>query len=344
MLKKPKGNINSYLALGFFGHAHTTGICEFLHSVLGYEYVYKVDYREDVRRCIPIEIPIHLADDLKAYKRDGIELYHRQLDVERRHRAFMLSGKMEQYDPRSFGEIVNNYLVDVTGDKSMRECVLTLLEEVIVKWNTNRYAPQYTHEIVLACILSLLDVDILQKYKYLNKGVIERMINYIKKRPMRFKKYGKNRCILRFDEDEKELLSPIEELLLRADKKFIKVFHLDDLDHLYEIDNVHIANNVRLKVRTILRLFGAKEIDLYNWAMEVVKIVSGFCNGLYNARYKNALIMSIAIILVKIRSSWSEVYIIDHLTGREKVDPKVVIPMIQLIESKLENFIGNKFL
>ena len=335
MLKKPKDNTNSYLSLGFFGNAHIINIQEFLQKVLGYGIVYKRE-RKASRRCVSFDEPIDLMTDLKQYHREDLHLYIKQLERERNS----IEGIFGLDDPKSnmeykksyFSDRIEKYLLLAFGETSLKECVHNLVEEIVVKWCKGLFSS--VDNIVVASIVYMVD-ESSYKFKDVDWRAIKRMINYIKKRKFTFRKYGKNKCVSMTDSDQ-ELLTPEETKIIEVDGEIKKIFKLNDPDHLEFITEKEITDFVK-RVLDIL-VIGQYFIDdnIFNCVGRIIRMsVNDWCAGVYNALYKNSLVITTVIVIVKSSTGWSDSVIIDSLERSNKVDIKVVIPMVNFIERRL---------
>jgi hypothetical protein len=67
MFKKPRGSMNSYITVGFFGHSHSNSIANCLvHNKRWYEVKYQSD---DSDRCISVNGRVDINSDLEEYSK-----------------------------------------------------------------------------------------------------------------------------------------------------------------------------------------------------------------------------------------------------------------------------------
>ena len=84
MLKTPKGNVNSYVSIGFFGARHCKDIADFLSTVTDYYKVVASSYTleesdENPNRCITFDKDVDVDADLERYAE--MRQKHEQLTV-----------------------------------------------------------------------------------------------------------------------------------------------------------------------------------------------------------------------------------------------------------------------
>ena len=92
IFKTPRNNINSYVTIGFFGHAHSNALASHLSSDDLYDIKYStLESTLDSDRCVGLSDEINFNEDLETYSKwrlmQDIKLYLNNLEREKAGRA-----------------------------------------------------------------------------------------------------------------------------------------------------------------------------------------------------------------------------------------------------------------
>jgi hypothetical protein len=179
MFKTPAENINSYLAIGLFGQAHTQNIAQYLTSSLGW-YDKVVEGVPFSLRCLTFSGDIDLSQDLEEYARmrqrkQAIQPYVDRLAIEQFQReslrqlyeldssSIQVDGTDDDINLVQILRQARRWFERITDDTRVIDRAIELLEHVIVTVCGGFYSPRLLTTLAVACLsvaMKLFDKDV----------------------------------------------------------------------------------------------------------------------------------------------------------------------------------------